>query len=424
MIGEKIYKRCEDLFPICRSLSGQGTLDTLDYIKDIIPELQIHKVPTGKKVFDWEVPYEWNIKDAWVKNSKGEKIIDFKVHNLHLVGYSEPVHKKVSLKDLDEHLYSLEDLPDAIPYITSYYKSRWGFCLSHNKRKSLQEDEYEVFVDSTLEPGEITYADIVLPGETKKEILLSCNICHPSMGNNELSGPMVVSAIVEWLKEQPRRYTYRIFFGPETIGSIIYLDEHLEHLQNNMVAGFTITCIGDEGNYSFVNTPYHQTLADKVIEDAANFQSQGKYTKYSFLERGSDERQYCSPGVRLPVVSVCRSKFDEYPEYHTSLDDLSLISPAGLQGGFEYVQRAINILEDGKVYRCKVKGEPQLGKRGLYPTISTKDTFRQTEMLMNFLVYCDGVNDMRTIAELSSAPVDKLEAIAEKLLEADLIERV
>lgn len=424
MLGDIIYKRCADLFPLCRSLSGEGTRATLAYIKNILPDLQIHNIPTGYKAFDWQVPEEWNIKDAWVKNSKGEKIIDFKKTNLHIVGYSEPVHKKVSLSELSEHLYSLPEKPDAVPYITSYYKRRWGFALTHNQRTGLPDEEYEVFIDSTLASGKIQYADLVIAGETEQEILLSGYICHPSMANNELSGPMVITALAEWLQTKKHRYTYRIFLGPETIGSVVYLSKNLEHLKSKTTAGFVVTCIGDERDYSFVTTPYANTLADKVIEQAANQQSGGKYSKYSFLERGSDERQYCSPRVRLPVVSVCRSKYDIYPEYHTSKDDMSLITPIGLQGGFEYLQKAIEILENAEVYRSKYKCEPQLGKRGLYPTIATKDTFGLTSMMMNLLVYCDGLNDLETISKLTNAPVNKLRVIAKQLLEADVIERV
>jgi aminopeptidase-like protein len=424
MPGKLIYDRCNDLFPLCRSLSGEGINQTLAYIKRILPELQIHEIASGDKVFDWEVPNEWNIKDAWVKNAKGEKIIDFKKTNLHIVGYSEPVHKKIPLAELQEHLYSLPEKPDAIPYITSYYKRRWGFCLTHDQRQELQDGEYEVFIDSSLRPGIIKYADVIIPGESEKEILFSCYICHPSMANNELSGPMVIAALAEWLKLEKRHYTYRMFFGPETIGSIAYLSKNLAELQKNLIAGFAVSCIGDERDYSFVNTPYGNTLADRVIELAAKEQSSGKYSKYPYLERGSDERQYCSPGVRLPVVSVCRSKYDIYPEYHTSKDDMSLITPKGLQGGFEYLQKAIIILENSKIYNSKYKCEPQLGKRGLYPTIATKDTFGLTSMMMNLLVYCDGTNDLATIAKLTKAPLSKLEEIAGQLLKSGIIERV
>lgn len=415
MEGQKIYNWCKDLFPICRSLTGDGVRQTLNYLKSLVPELELLSIPSGSKVFDWEVPKEWNIKDAWVKNHEGHKIINFKENNLHVVGYSLPIHKKLDLSELQKHLYSIPEQPNAIPYITSYYKERWGFCLTHSQKQNLLEGEYEVLIDSCLEKGVLNYGEVLLKGKSDKEILLSTYLCHPSMGNNELSGITVTAAIAQWLKSVNRKYSYRIVFVPETIGSLIYLNKHLKRLKQKLICGFVISCIGDERGYSFVNTPYENTLADRVIEHAANLQSKGIFTKYSYLQRGSDERQYCAPNINLPVVTACRSKFGEYKEYHTSLDNLDFITPKGLQGGFEYLQKAILIVEQNAVYKSTVLGEPQLGKRGLYPTLSTKQSSFLVSDMMNLIAYSNGKNDLLKISNICKIDFFKLAEIAKKL---------
>ncbi|MFK7968379.1 MAG: DUF4910 domain-containing protein [Rickettsiaceae bacterium] len=413
--GERIYNWCKDLFPICRSLTGGGVRQTLNYLKTLVPELELLSVPSGTKVFDWEVPKEWNIKDAWIKDKKGRKIINFKENNLHILGYSLPIHKKLDLSELEKHLHSIPEQPNAIPYITSYYKERWGFCLAHSQRQSLLEGEYEVFIDSSLKKGLLNYGEILLKGESDKEILLSTYVCHPSMGNNELSGITVTVAIAQWLKSINRKYSYRVVFAPETIGSLIYIEKHLKHLKQKLICGFVISCIGDERGYSFVNTPYGNTLADRVIEHAANLQSKGNFTKYSYLQRGSDERQYCAPNINLPVVTVCRSKFGKYAEYHTSLDDLTVVTPEGLQGGFEYLQKAILILEKNEIYKSTVLGEPHLGKSGLYPNLSTKQSSLLVSNMMNLIAYSNGENDLLKISDICKGDFFKLVEIAKRL---------
>lgn len=423
--GETIHAWITDLFPICRSLSGAGVRETLSYIQKLIPALEIHAVPSGTQAFDWVVPDEWNIIDAYVMDKDGKRVIDFKQHNLHVVGYSQAVDCEMSFADLDKHLHSLPDQPNAIPYITSYYSRQWGFCISEDQRNVLRKQPqaiYKVKIDASLEPGNLNYGELVIPGKTNKEILLSTYVCHPSMANNELSGPCVATALAQWIEDlESREFTYRILFLVETIGSIIYLSKHLEHMQKNTIAGFVLTCVGDNRDYSYIASRMGDTLADKIAKHVLGHQI-GDFKEYSYLDRGSDERQYCSPGVDLPVCNILRSKFNEYPEYHTSLDDLKFVTPQGLQGTFDVYQKVIELLEANKVYRGKVKCEPQLGKRGLYPTLSTKDSHRQVNTMMNLIAYADGDHSLLDIAIKIDTYMGDLVPIAEQLLESDVLE--
>ncbi|NMC05034.1 MAG: DUF4910 domain-containing protein [Candidatus Lokiarchaeota archaeon] len=423
-LGKQMYELCELLFPICRSITGNGVRKTLSIIKQHLPGIQVHEVPSGTAVFDWTVPKEWDIEDAYIIDPSGKKIVDFHQCNLHVVGYSTPIDATLDLDDLQEHLYSLPDQPAAIPYITSYYKERWGFCISEQMRKSLQPGKYHVVIKSKLFDGSLTYGELLLPGKTTKEIFLSTYICHPSMANNELSGPVVTTFLVKWLMQIPDRYySYRVVFIPETIGSITYLSKHLEHMKERIVAGFVITCIGDNRAYSVLTSRNENTLADEVaLHVLKNLHPE--FIKYSFLERGSDERQYCSPGVDLPVASIMRTKYGRYPEYHTSLDDLSLISPEGLQGGFEAVQKCIEVLENNMTPKVRTLCEPQLGKRNLYPTLSTKKSGEYIKDMMNLIAYSDGKRTLLEIAELINVPAWKLHDIVEKLRKEDLLEVV
>ena len=420
-ISIKMYEWAKDLFPICRSITGDGVRSTLGYLKNILPDMELCEVPSGTQVFDWVVPNEWKIQEAYIEDEFGNRIIDFKNNNLHVVGYSEPIDEWLSLDELNEFLYSLPEQPSAIPYITSYYKKRWGFCLTHEQRLSLKNGVYHVFIDSEIKPGVLNYGELILPGETDKEILLSTYVCHPSMANNELSGPVVAAALSQWLASiKNRKYTYRIVFIPETIGSIVYLSKHLEHLKQAVIAGFNITCIGDDRCYSFLPSRSGETLSDRVALHVLKH-IDPNFKSYTWLDRGSDERQYCAPGVDLPIATVMRSKYNEYPEYHTSLDDLSLITPAGLEGGLTALKRSIYIIENNIRPKVSVLCEPQLGKRGLYPSLSTKNPDKQIRIMMNLISYCDGAYSLLEISELISEPFWELMPIAEKLREHKLL---
>jgi aminopeptidase-like protein len=418
-IGKEVYELIRRLFPICRSITGNGVRETLKIIEEHIP-IKIHEVLTGTKVFDWTVPKEWNIKDAYVKNKDGDKIIDFKKNNLCVVGYSTPLNKTVSLLELQEHLYSLPDQPEAVPYVTSYYKERWGFCIAHKYREQLKDGEYKVFIDSELKDGALTYGELIIPGKTEKEVFLSTYVCHPSMANNELSGPAVMAFLTKWVLSKQRRYTYRIIFIPETIGSITYLSKNLEIMKKNVLAGFNISCVGDNKAYSYLPTRNGNTYADKVVLNILSFQHPD-FIKYSFLNRGSDERQYNSPGVDLPVCSVMRSKYGAYPEYHTSLDNLDFISPQGLAGAYDALKECLMLIEENRKYKINCLGEPQLGKRGLYPTISTKSSGNEVRSMMDFIAYADGENDLIDISNKTRIPVWELYPIIEKLMKGDLL---
>jgi aminopeptidase-like protein len=419
--GEEMHALCRELFPICRSLTGPGFRESMAILQREFPALQMRAVPSGTQVFDWVVPNEWSIRDAWIETPSGERICDLRTNNLHVVGYSVPVDAELSLEDLQSHLYSLPDQPDAIPYITSYYSPRWGFCLTQRQRDQLRPGRYRVHIDSTLAPGVLNYAHALIPGESREEVFLSSYLCHPSMANNELSGPVVATWLGKWLQSLPRRrYTYRIFIGPETIGSIAYLARHLDELKERVVAGYVLTCMGDERAYSYVPSRHGDSLPDRAAKHVLGHLAPD-YLRYSFLDRGSDERQYCSPGVDLPVASVMRSKYGVYPEYHTSLDDLSLVTPAGLAGGFEAVQRCIECIEADEVLRTSVLCEPQLGKRGLYPTLSTKTTGQEVKAMMDLLAYCDGEHSLLEIAARIGVPLWTLTPSIERLKQHGLL---
>ncbi len=418
--GEEMHALASRLFPICRSLTGDGFRETLRILQEHIP-ITIHEVPSGTQAFDWTVPKEWNIKDAWVADEKGNKIIEFKKNNLHVVGYSVPVDKKVTLKELEEHLYSLPELPNAIPYTTSYYQERWGFCMTHEERMKLTDQTYHVFIDSELKEGSLTYGELIIEGESEKEIFLSTYACHPSMANNELSGPVVATYLAKWIASAPRKFTYRIIIIPETIGSLTYLSKNIEIMKKNIVAGFNLTCVGDDRAYSFLPSRNGATLADNVARHVLKHRHP-EYISYSYLERGSDERQYCSPGVDLPVASVMRSKYSEYLEYHTSLDDLSLVTPSGLRGAYDVLRECIELIEHDRVYRAVYLGEPQLGKRGLYSTLSQRNnTAHATKTMVDLLAYADGKNSLLEIAEILGMPALALFETTAMLVKADLL---
>ena len=407
MSVEKYYQLAKSsLFPICRSLTGNGVRKTLKIIKKEFPKLKIYKVSSGTKVFDWNVPPEWNIKEAYILDKNNKKIINFKKNNLHLVGYSVPINKYFKKKELFKHIYSLPKQPKAIPYITSYYKKHWGFCVSNNEKlkfnkKYKNSDRFKVVIKSNLNSkGNLNYGELILKGKSKQEILISTYICHPSMANNELSGPIVsMSLIKHFSKIKKLDKTLRFIFIPETIGSITFLSKNLSYLKTNVIGGFNLTCVGDERQHSCMLSKYGNTPADRAILQAYK-KLKIKFKKYSFLERGSDERQYNSPGIDLPIASIFRTKYGKYPEYHTSLDNFNLVTEKGVKGGFNVAKEAIRILIKKIVPKNKILCEPQMGKRGLYPTLSTKNKKKITKHFMSFLQYADGKNDLESISTL------------------------
>ena len=307
--------------------------------------------------------------------------------------------------------------------MTSYYQERWGFCLPHRQRRRLKPGRYHVVIDSELKDGHLTYGEVLIPGQTPEEIFLSTYICHPSLANNEVSGPVVTTFLTKWILERPRRYTYRIVFVPETIGSITYLARNLPTMKKRVRAGFNVTCVGDDRAYSYLPSREGDTLADRVAVNVLRF-TRPQFIRYSFLDRGSDERQYCWPGVDLPVVSVMRSKYGTYPEYHTSLDNLDLISPEGLDGAYAVIRRCLEVLEENRVYRVRTLGEPQLGRYGLYPTVSTRRSLKQVKVMRDFLAYADGQLDVVAISDRIGVPVWDLWPVIQRLKEVGLVEEV
>jgi aminopeptidase-like protein len=419
--GDEMFRWASDLFPIQRSLTGPGVRETLSYLKHLMPELALHSIPSGTTVLDWTVPDEWTLRSAHIEDENGMRWIDLANSNLHVVGYSEPVDAWFSLEDLQPYLHSLPDQPDAIPYITSYYQRRWGFCLSHNERSALPPGRYRAVIDSTLAPGVLNWGELLLPGESQQEVLLSTYICHPSMANNELSGPVVVTALARWISAmQQHRLSYRILFVPETIGAIVQLSKHLDTMRQHTIAGFVATCCGDDAPFTYMPSRLGGTLTDRLARHVLERHATG-YRTASFLHRGSDERQYCSPGVDLPVISIMRSMYAQYPQYHTSLDDLTFISPGGLAGSLEILKRCIGILEANVLFKTTVLGEPQLGRRGLYPTLSTKQSAATVHDILNVLAYADGDHDLIALADRIGLDALDCERIARSLVEAGVM---
>jgi aminopeptidase-like protein len=394
LIGKKIYRLAKKLFPINRSITGEGNRKTLKTIKSIIKNLKIKEYKSGQKVFDWQVPNEWNVKEAFVKY-KDKKIIDFEKNNLHLVGYSAPVKKFVKKKELFKHIHTYKRNKNVIPYITSYYKKYWGFCVSENFKKKIKGNKFYVNIDSSFKKnGSLTIGELFIKGKTKYEVLLSCNICHPSLANNELSGPTVLTFLAKFLNNKKNNYSYRILFMPETIGSITYLSKKLDYLKKNFIAGFHLTCIGDKGNFSIVETPNKNSYSDKISKEIIS-----KYDKsniYKFTHCGSDERQFNYPGIDLPVVTISRSLFGEYKEYHTSDDNLEFIDDKSLGKSYEFIKKIINKIEKNYNYDFRIfantKCEPFLSKRNLYRTISNNLSILSyhEKLLFNVLYYSDG----------------------------------
>lgn len=397
----KIINIVEDLFHYNRSLSSDDNIKTLEYLQNINTDLKIKYFKQGQNVYDWTIPKRWNVKNAYIKDKNGNILIDFNENNLHLVGYSIPFKGKISFEELKNHLYFDINIPLAIPYITSYYEKRWGFCLTKQQYDQFKDGEmYEVVVDTVFSDDDMPYGEIIIPGKSEKEILFSTYICHPSMANNELSGVAVTTFLSNYVKTIDNYYTYRFIFVPETIGSIAYIHKNIANLQQNVVGGYVVTCVGDDNNYSLVKSRYGDNISDKIAEQVLK-DNNIDYKEYSYLMRGSDERQFCSPLVNLPISSICRTKYGEFREYHTSLDNLNYISEEGLQGAYLIYKDCINLFENNFTYVSNVFCEPNLGKRGLYSTLSFKSNKIKTKIVprdyLNFISYADGQNDFISI---------------------------
>ncbi len=425
--GKRMYEFASRIFPYNRSITGEGVRQTLSDISDYIAssgtELKISSVPSGTQVFDWIVPKEWKIREAYIEDEKGDHIIDMKESNLHVLGYSTPVDEWVDLDELKKHVYVEENQPDVIPYVTSYYKERFGFCMSKNKLDSLKDGRYHMYIDSELFDGVLNYAEAVIPGESDEEIMFSTYFCHPSMADNECSGPALAAELINTIASMDhRRYTYRFVFVPETIGSITYLsqEDHVKYLQKHLKAGFVLSCVGDDNDYSMIQSRYADTYADRVLLNVLSYKK--KRTIYGFTKRGSDERQYNAPGVDLPVVCFCRSKFGEFAEYHTSADNMDFVSKEGFQGAYDAMMEVVNILEKNAYYRMKVLCEPQLGKRGLYSDISRKGIYDTILVQRDVISYCDGKNDLLDLSERIGVPVSDIIDIIDRLIANDLLE--
>ena len=402
------------LFKLNRSITGKDLRATLRIIKKEIPNLKIKKVKSQQKVFDWRIPSEWNVKDAFVIDKYNNKIIDFKIHNLHLVGYSTPIKKEIFRDELFKNLNYLKDQPKAIPYVTSYYKKRWGFCVTYNefkkfKSKYSSKDRFKIVIDSSFKKnGELNYGECILKGKSKKEVLISTYICHPSMANNELSGPIVSMSLINYFKKKKLDKTLRFIFIPETIGSISYISKNLNYLKENVIGGYNLSCIGDERQYSCMFSKYRNSPSDEALFEAYKLLGIKNYKIHSFLERGSDERQFNSPGVDLKITSIFRTKYHEYPEYHTSLDNFNLVTLKGCTGGFKVAKKSIEILQKRIYPKNIILCEPHLSKRGLYPTLSKKKGPKFKTKYTDFLQYADGTNSLEEISNLINSDLSSV----------------
>ena len=423
-VGQAIHDLARRLWPLPRSISGDGLRQTLRELAAVAPGLQQIEVASGSPVLDWIVPDEWRINEAWIEAPDGSRIADFAHNNLHVVGYSTAVDAVLPLAVLQQHLHSLPEQPDAIPYVTSYYQRRWGFCLSHRQRQALSEGDYRVRIDASHFPGAITLGELLIPGESTDEVLLSSYCCHPSMANNELSGPCLLAWLARWIAALPRRrLSYRIVFVPEMVGSIAYLSLNRQAMRARTLAGFNLSCVGDERTWSYLPSRHGETLADRVARHVLGQMAPG-YQRYHWRDRGSDESNYCAPGIDLPVASVMRSKYGTYPEYHTSLDDLdNVVTPRGLGESFALYRRMVETLEQHCCPVARVLGEPQLGRRGLYPSLSIKGSTASVRTMLDLISMADGQTALVDIADACGVPAWELAQTLDRLCQAGVLAR-
>jgi aminopeptidase-like protein len=414
------------LFPLNRSLTGNGVRQSMAIMQEIMP-LQLHEIESGTQVYDWTIPNEWNVEDAYIITPNGNKIAQFKEHNLHLLGYSIPVEAEVDFDTLNEHLHYLIEMPAVIPYVTSYYKERWGFCISYNEYLKLpRAGKYKVVVKSTLQPGALTYADLLLEGETKEEILFTSYLCHPSMANNELSGPLCLAALYHKLKEMPsRKYSYRFVIAPETIGTIAYLHKYGAHYKQYLKAGYVVSCVGLNTHFTYKRTKLQTAETDLIAEHILRKHSASPQF-IDFFPKGSDERQYAAPGFNLPVGSMVKGMYYQYAEYHTSADNKELISFEAILETADIYSKIAMAFELNACYINNMPfGEPQLGKRGLYPNLSTK---AQSQLVMDQILYLlsygDGKTNLLTIAEKANISILEFKTALEQLTQAGLLSKI
>ena len=422
--ADAMYALIADLYPICRSITGEGVRQTLRVLQRHIP-LTVHEVPTGTPVFDWTVPKEWNIRDGYVKNARGDRVIDFQSSNLHVVSYSIPVKKKVALGELRRHLFSLPDRPDWIPYRTSYYNETWGFCLSHRQLETLPEGEYEVCIDASLKDGHLTYGEYVIPGESSDEVLISCHVCHPSLCNDNLSGIAVATFLAAELSQAPKpRYTYRFLFIPGTIGSITWLarnESRVTHIKHGLV----VTCVGDGGRFTYKKSRRGDAEIDRVVPYVLK-QSGHPYLVEDFFPYGYDERQYCSPGFNLPVGCLMRSPHGSFPEYHTSADNLDFVRPEYMEASLGTYRQVVEVLEGNGFYlNLNPKCEPQLGRRGLYSAVGADPHQKLDQMaLLWVLNLSDGTHSLLDVGETANLPFREIKRAANALERVGLLRKV
>ena len=419
-LGKELHNFIVKLYPICRSITGEGIRETLRTIRKRIP-LDIHEVPSGTKVFDWTVPLEWNVSDAYVMNREGKRVIDFKAHNLHLMSYSLPIREKMSLADLRPHLFTLPEYPEWIPYRTSYYKENWGFCLRHLDFERLSDDEYDVVIDSSLQPGSLTYGEFYVRGETSDEILISCHVCHPSMCNDNLSGITVAVKLAETMVTRSRRYSYRFLFIPGTIGSITWLAQN-EQVVSRIKHGLVLTGVGDAGNITYKKSRQGNAEIDRAMGHVLRHSGETA-TIIDFFPYGYDERQYCSPGFDLPVGCFMRAPHGQYPEYHSSADNLDFVKTDSLAQSYVQCLEVCELLEGNRTYMNQnPKCEPQLGRRGLYRAVAGQQEKQWTELALFWVLNAsDGNHTLLDIAERADLPFGKIQSAAEALLEVGLL---
>ena len=390
----KIMKWANDLFPICRSLTGEGNRKTLRYIKNINRNFKIKNFKSGEKFYDWKIPLEWKIKNAYIKDKLGLKIIDFKKNNLYVLNYSTPIKKRLNFLKLKKNIFTLKKSPSLIPYATSYYKRRWGFCMEYKKFKNFRNNQkFDVLIDSKHFKGKMDYAELVIKGKSKKTILICSYICHPSLANNELSGPLVLTALSKILK--PSKYTIKLLLIPETIGAIAYIKKNLNFLRQNLVAGINISCVGDKGKFSLISSLSENTYADKI---SLRILKKRNFKKYSFLDRGSNERQFGCQNLNLPFVTICRSRFGDYKQYHTSADNLKILSEKNLRESTILIRDIIYEIQKNRIFLKSTTCEPFLTKYNLVNLIGGPKKDRYFQEIQNIVAYVGKDFDIKELS--------------------------